>query len=68
MTTEQLTKRIRRLNRTLVAIVVLGALALGIVSGLVHIDHYAGTYGVSVGTDTHSCSVETTGVSCEVAR
>jgi hypothetical protein len=35
----------------------------------VHIDHYYGSYGVSIGSDTHYCSVDfPNGTSCEVAH
>lgn len=50
----------------LAAIVVLLALAP---STAVSFDHYGGAYGVSVGTDTHYCSIETAWppVTCESA-
>lgn len=34
------------------------ALVLAMVSGLIKVDHYAGTYGVSIGTNTSYCSIE----------
>lgn len=34
------------------------AVILALASGLVHIDHTGGTYGVSVGSDTRYCSIE----------
>jgi hypothetical protein len=40
----------------LAAILVL--LGIGLVTGLVTVDHWYGTYGVSIGTDTHYCSFE----------
>lgn len=50
--------------------IIIVALAIGWLLGHVSIDVLPsmGTYGVSVGTDTHYCSVESSGVSCEVAN
>lgn len=41
---------------------------LAIAAPFTHVDHFAGTYGVSIGTDTHYCSVENVGVSCEAVQ
>lgn len=44
---------------SITAIAVTSALAGGLASNVVSVDHYAGTYGVSIGTDTRYCSIET---------
>lgn len=54
------------MKKVLVAVALLVAVLFAV--GALHFDHFGGTYGFSVGTDTHYCSVETTGLSCEVAR
>lgn len=54
--------------KKLIVLIAAGVVALALASGALHLDHVGRTYGFSVGTDTHYCSVETTGVSCEAAR
>jgi hypothetical protein len=41
---------------------------LAIAVPFTHVDHFAGTFGVSIGTNTHYCSVENVGVSCEAVQ
>lgn len=57
------------IGRTIVAIMII-ALTLGFVSRLITADHFAGTYGVSIGTNNNYCSVEDKlpVVTCEHAR
>ena len=43
---------------SITAIAVTSALAGGLAGNVVSVDHYAGTYGVSIGTDTRYCSIE----------
>jgi hypothetical protein len=63
-----MTARLRRLAAlAATAAVVLAAL---LATGLARVDHYAGAYGVSVGTDSAYCSLEVTSwppFSCEAA-
>lgn len=40
------------------AITTLGAGAILGATGLVNVDHYAGTYGVSAGTNSNYCSLD----------
>ena len=63
----------RRLLAALAGLVVAGAYAAALATGVVHVDFYPSlaTYGVSAGTDSAYCSADLVGwvpaVSCERA-
>lgn len=59
----------REVTRTVIALAIL-AFTLMMASGLIKADHYAGTYGVSIGTNSNYCSIESKlpVVTCEYAR
>jgi hypothetical protein len=62
---------VRRIMGAILAALALTAIAVLLLTPVrVHLDHYAGTYGVSAGTDTSYCSLEVwhPSLSCETAR
>jgi hypothetical protein len=63
--------KIRETHVRAFAIIFSVAVILGIAfgTGIVHIDHTAGQFGISAGADTHYCSLEVpAGWSCETAN
>ena len=47
----------REIGRAVIALFII-ALTLGLVSRAITIDHYVGTYGVSIGSNNNYCSIE----------
>lgn len=47
----------REVTRAAIALSIM-AFVLAMVSGLISIDHYAGTYGIGIGTSNNYCSIE----------
>ena len=48
----------KRLTIAVAALSVIGAMALGLASHFITVDHYFGTYGVSIGTNNSYVSIE----------